>query len=498
MNFSLPEYARQSVNAAAAMRTRGQHWRPLLEGDSFPKQWDYITSTARFKTLKCSRRAGKTSGTVRRVFKQITERPGFRVLYINLTATNAEQQFFKPLLEMLKARGVQHRPDNNDLMIYVGNGSYVRAMGCDNVGEVKTKLGDFWDEIYVDEMQSYSDDVLVDLVDRAALPTLIDHKGSMTCMGTPAVTKAGYWYRLYKTSKWIHFFWTLLDNPHIQSTLADIIEQYDQRGIKPTDIIFRREVGGEDVVDPEAVVFKYESPRNDLPAVMSTTKRWSMLSTDNMRTFTETMRIEPNHPAWRYVVGMDMGFSDHDAIVVLGWRTDDPEHHLYEVFTWQERHLDYLKMADVYKRVVEHYMPVEVCIDTGGHGARKIVESLKAAFGAFKYRLKPASLLDSISLLNDEFRSGRLLVDHDGLVAHDANLVVWKEGKHEVEISESFHSDVMAACRYAHSCAYHYVSEAPAPEETDEDRWTREWRQRQDAINDPYSPYRERGGGLFE
>jgi hypothetical protein len=459
---------------------------PITERDSFPKQWAEVTSKSRFKTKKCSRRAGKTGGSVVETALDCTTKPGWRTLYINLTALNAQLQFFDPLQEFLRKKQIHFTANNSDLLIYFDNGSFVRAMGCDNIGEVKTKLGDKWDRIYVDEMQSYGDVVLKELIERAIMPTLVDRGGSLTCQGTPAVTKAGYWYDLYTKSPFAHYGWTLFDNPFIQHDIQPIL---DARGLKLTDPIVRREYFGEDVIDPSAIVFKYESPRNDLPTCPAY-DRWGIPAFLGDAYFYETMRPEPNHPAWRFAMGLDLGFSDHDAIVVLGWRMDDPHHRLYECWSWQENHLDYLKVADVFKRAVEKWMPQKICVDTGGHGARKIMESLKAVFSMFTFTMKPASVLDSISLVNDELRSGRMLIDPNGILAHDLGLVVWTDGKHEVEMSDAFHSDLAAALRYAHSCAYHYQSEGPPPVETDDDRRIRQWLEARAVREDPSNPYR--------
>lgn len=452
----------------------GDRSLPITEKDSFPKQWAAATSKARFGTCKCSRRAGKTDGAAKlRTAKLCQESPGARVLYINLTALNAAQQFFNPLQETLKAKHIPFRADNANHLLYCSNGSFVRAMGCDNVGEVKTKLGDKWDLIIPDEMQSYSDDVLYDLIDRAALPTLVDRGGSLWCLGTPAPTHAGYWYNLYTKSPFEHHTWTLFDNPYIQHDIDTILQA---RGLKLTDAIVRREYFGEDVIDPADMVFCYEAGRNDIPA---------------------DGRPEPNHPAWRYAVGLDLGFSDNDAIVVLGWRMDDKHKRLWECESWQKNHLDYQKLAEKFRAVVEKWQPVEMCIDTGGHGARKIAESLKAMLSIYRCRLKPTSVADSIALMNDDFRTGRLLVDPKGLISHDASLVVWKSDKRGVEISNTFHSDIMAAARYAHSCAYHFMAEAPPKGDEDEDgestedRRVRQWMERRAVEQDPYNPYRE-------
>jgi hypothetical protein len=249
---------------------------------------------------------------------------------------------------------------------------------------------------------------------------------------------------------------------------------YAARGIKTTDPIYRREVLGEICVDPNAMVFCYESPRNDVTA-------------DGM--------IDPRNPHFRCTMGVDLGFSDNDAIVVLGWLANDKQKRLYECHAWQGNELDYLKLADKFKAAVEKWRPVEICVDTGGHGARKIMESLRALFSVYKFRTKPASVADSIAMMNDDFRTGRFLVKPDGLIAHDASLVVWKPDQHGVEISETFHSDIMAAARYAHSCAYHYLAEPTQEEaqaeESDEDRRVREWLRRREIEADPNNPYRD-------
>jgi hypothetical protein len=496
-------YSEHADRLMAAFAGRVRKDESITEADSFLKQWEYITAKDRFNVQWSGRRAAKTSGSRIKTAMLNEAQPGRRVLYIHQTSTNAEQQFFRPLVDTdppeadqkkyrfralsLKARHVPHRADNNDLMVFWTNGSYLRCMGCNNLAEVKKKLGEFWHEIIIDEMQSYPDEVLYELIDRAILPTMIDRSGSATFQGTPPVTKAGFWYDMLTKSTFRKFHWTLFDNPYIDH---DAVSVYAARGIKPEDPIYRREVLGEICVDPNAVVFKYDSPRNDLPVVANPSEMWEC---DGFR---ETAVAEPHHPAWRHAMGVDLGFSDHDAIVVLGWRMDDPKHRLFERWSWQRNHLDYLAMAEVFKKAAERWQPQQVCADTGGHGARKIVESLRNVFSIYKFALKPSSVLDSIALVNDELRTGRMLVDPNGLIAHDARLVVWKQGQHEVEISDTFHSDVMAALRYAHSVAYHHQSEAAAPEYDEDDnsreartaRFIRQWEHRQRVERDPYGP----------
>ena len=479
-----PLWGLASVLSGAAATDRST---PIIEADSFPAQWEYITAPDRFKVQWSGRRAAKTSGSRMRTAMLNEAQAGRRVLYIHQTFTNAEQQFFRPLVDTdppesdqrkygfralsLKGRGVPHRVNNTDLMVWWNNGSFLRCMGCNNLTEVKKKLGEFWHEIIIDEMQSYPDEVLYELVDRAILPTMIDRSGSAMFQGTPPCTKAGFWYDLISKSAFRKFHWTLFDNPYIDHDAESV---YAARGIKTTEPIYRREVLGEICVDPSAMVFCYERGRNDI-------------GPDG--------KPDPRSPHFRCTMGVDLGFSDADAIVVLGWIANDKQKRLYEMYSWQENLLDYLKLADKFKAVVERWRPVEICVDTGGHGARKIMESLKALFSVYKFRTKPASVVDSIGMMNDDFRTGRLLVEPNGLIAHDAGLVVWKPDQHGVEISETFHSDIMAAARYAHSCSYHYLSQPTQEEiedqESDEDRRVRQWLRRREIEADPQNPYRD-------
>lgn len=446
---------------------------PITIADSFPKQWnEYVNTRHRFNGVCCSRRSGKTNGAVIDVGKKCSERPGYRVLYINQTALQAELQMFRKLLKFLDKKRIPYRADRANLLVFFDNGSFFQAMGCNDVGAIKTKLGDGWDHVIVDEMQSYADRVLKELIDSAILPMVIDRSGSVTLQGTPGRTKAGFWYDIVHSGKsGFHMsHWTLFDNPLIDHDWQTV---YASRGLTEKDAAVQREVFGKWETDPDSIVFCYDEKRNSWPLV------------DGVPTLPEQ---DPEH--WRYCLGMDLGFHDATAIVVLGWREDDGEKRLWEVYSWQERGLDYFAVAAKFKEVVEKWLPSSICIDTGGAGARQMVESLKTLFGAFKYTTKPKSVLDSIGLVNDEFRTGRLKVDPRGLIAHDAAMVIWKEGKHEVEVCDSFHSDIMDALRYAHSCAWHYHSEAPPPEESEYDRRTRELERAREIAEDPYNPYR--------
>jgi hypothetical protein len=465
----------------------------ITAADSFPAQWErYVTWEPRFSTTMTSRRGGKSTGAVVRTAKKSRENPGRKTLYINLTAANAYLQFVEPLLDLLKRKRIPHRYDGQLMIVHLNNGSMVMSVGCDDIADVRRKLGFGWDEVIVDEMQDHSDRVLAALIDKSLLPTLADRRGSLRCQGTPPITEAGFWFDLRTKSNFAHHSedpreadWTVSDNPTMASAGE---EEYAARGIGPDAPIYQREMLGRICVDPNSMVFCYLKGRNDLPTVPDGYRppggEWWSYTTSRGVKVEEKHIADPRHPAWRNVLGLDLGTNDHDCIVVLGWRTDDPLKRLHERWTWQQNDLDVDELAVVFMAAVEFWTPVAICGDNGGLG-KKVIKTLKARFGDLEIAQKPTDVLMSVRLVNDELRTGRLLVDPEGLIAGDAKKVVWKEGKHGVEISEAFHSDVMPTLRYAQSVALNWTAKEDDPPKTQDeiDRLGLEARkQRQEAM----------------
>jgi hypothetical protein len=155
---------------------------------------------------------------------------------------------------------------------------------------------------------------------------------------------------------------------------------------------------------------------------------------------------------------------------VKGWRRDDPEFHLCEAWTWQKNHQDYLDLADVFLSAVKTWHPVRIVGDTGGHGATKVIKSLESQMPGFgMIEKKPASVPDSIALYNDDMRMGRQLFDPNGIIVADMKLTTWDPGKRGQKVSKAFHSDILDADRYAHSCAYHWAGKAPPKKQETQD-----------------------------
>lgn len=465
---------------------------PVTIADSFPKQWEFVEHQGRFLCVMCSRRAAKTTGAIRRVTKRSQEQPGRRTLYIHHTRGLGKAQFFstgdkrKPgLIEFLEQKniGVAYK-NETDVNVRLGNGSFVQVVGCDDIKDVGKKLGFFWDEIIIDECQEFHDEILVLLVDKTILPTLIDNAGVLILMGTPADVEVGLWYDTIVGKRETadgerrplaqQLRWTLLDNPfipreNIVSTMGLRGYVIDFQNPENNCPLVRREIFGHQVIDASKLEYEYLAGRND----------WDVSGIPLV-----------DSPDWQFSLGVDIGGAregnDKDACVVFGWLKTDPEHRIWERESWEERQ----DSEEFVTRLLATYMRwrpmVSLCADTGGAGANKMLEALAKRFRGMEFTPKPTSVETSMRLLNDELRSGRMRLDPFGLIARDCKLCT-KGGV--------YHSDIMAAARYAHHGAYNFLGkeadEAKRKGETPDEKLRRERRERRSAeirhLQDPWT-----------
>ena len=419
------------------------------DGNLHVGQWEYVNGEFRFNVGVCSRRAGKSEGAVRKGGKKAMSTPGARVAYITLIRRNCKKYFFWPLLELFRRHGVGFDADQSDLIIKLHNGSFVQAFSVSEMGDIETVLGDKWDLVIIDEAQSFRDDVIRELIERALLPQLVDRRGALDLLGTPPPAgEVGYFYETWAAGKFKRYRWTLFENPWISTT--EIKELIDAVGLTPEHAIYKREYLGEFAVDPNSLVFEYQAGRNDIDALPFSIEKVE----------------EIDRAVWRFSMGLDLGFQDRDAISVVGWRMDDPTHTVYECYSFQRNHQDVDKLSEEFIKAYKLWRPIKVIGDNGGHGATKVLKTLEARLGGIQIGSKPTSVADSIGLMNDELRTGRLKVAPKGIIANDFKLTTWKAGKRGVEISDSYHSDILAALRYAMHGAQHYRAKAPKPPET--------------------------------
>lgn len=387
--------------------------------ESFPQQWAYETSEAKFNAVACSRRAGKSYGAVRRHTRTLlTARPGSWCHAGSLIRRNARKHFWNPVKAQLDRLGVGYHADEREMILQTERGTWFQAFGCDDERDTKAVQGDGSVLFTIDECHLPNDDILKMLVD-VATPMLTDTGGTLDLLGLPPQTDGFFRRSLDGVGedgepvpdglRFRAFGWCMFDHDFPrkrEDKLADVLERCAGRGLKielvttegadgrpvitcgpATHPIAAWTYFGKRVVDPATLAYEFQRGRNEYdPDTVDFTKG-----------------------DWRTGWGFDMGYSDHDALVVCSYNVDDPKRRIYVRWFWRHRHLDAFDDADVVRVVREVFSASRIVGDNGGHGSVKVLKGMERVL-RLVIQPKPKDVMVSLGDVNDDFRTGRLLV----------------------------------------------------------------------------------------
>ena len=348
-----------------------------------PKQLEFFEDVSKKRLARCSRRAGKTHLAAVGLVDAAVKFPGTLVPYITLSIKNARRILWTTLrqLEGRYAMGMEFL--ENALTVKFPNGSQIILGGCQDREEVEKFRGPAYGRIICDESQSIKTSILENLIDDVLEAATLDLNGEMWLFGTPAAGASGYFFDCdqLKRSSWTSFSWTLLENPHLPGARDWLAQRKAENGWEDSDPTYRREYLGEWVRDENSLVYSFSKKRNlveEMPEVQ-----------------------------WQYGLGIDLGFSDATALVVVAWSDEVPETYVVDV----EKHHGFA-VDDIARRVrwlETEYGFDRIVADTGGLGVM-IIEELNKRHSLSIEAAKKRQKFDHIELMNADLKKGKLLV----------------------------------------------------------------------------------------
>lgn len=432
-----PELARLALELIA---DRGPGFK--VESFCFKPQLELIRDPAHFKTGVCSRRSGKTVGCAADLTDTCLNFPGTVSLYITLSRLNAKRIIWGELLEINRVYKLGAVANETELCLVFPNRSKIYLSGAKDKTEIEKFRGLALKKVYIDEAQSFRS-YLQPLIDEVLAKALYDLDGTLVLLGTPGPVPAGYFYEASHSKDWSHHGWTMAENPFLEQKsgkkpLELILADCKRMGVTLEDPRIQRECFGRWVVDTNSLVFRY-SDKNHYDALPEALDQ--------------------------FVIGVDLGYSDADAIAVLGWSDKSPEVFLVEEVVAAKQGIT--ELVGQLETLIKRYDPNAVVMDTGGLG-KKIAEELIKRHGL---PIKPAQKSEKfahIELVNDALRTQRLLAKRHSQFAQDSFLVEWNRDKSngdKLVVSDAFHSDICDAVLYAYrEClAWLHVAEKPKP-----------------------------------
>lgn len=423
-------------------RSSKPSYNKVVLAGTFPEQDAFINDESRYIDAQCSRRAGKTNGLAIRFFKTMEKHPKSRCIYLALTLDSAMDIMWPVLQELNDAHnlGCEFVPSKH-IMIHP-NGAQLRLWGADMKNFVKRLKGRKYPGVGIDESQDFGVH-LQSLIDDVLTPSIADYAdGWLAVTGTPGPVPQGYFFDVTRNKKYgfSHHEWDLMVNPYMpdpQGFLADLIKKREWADDNPTLL---REWRNKWVLDVEALWIRY---------------------TEKINHFQEL----PKEHKWNYVMGVDIGFNDADALAVLAWSETSPETYLVEELITKKQGISAL--VKQIEELEKKYKVYKIVMDEGALG-KKVAEDMRQRFSCPLVPADKAHKQSNVEFLNDALRLGKFKAKGASRFAQDSYLVQidWDASTPKrIVIKKKPHSDIIDAVLYAYreSYAYSHRIEAEKP-----------------------------------
>lgn len=404
----------------------------------------------------CSRRAGKSTACAAHLVATANDFAQCTALYVTGARTDAKKIVWAEVKRFNDLHGLGGVPNESELAMTFPNGSVVRLAGAKDDAAVEKIRGQMPPVkiAYIDEAQSIRDALLTKLIDDVLEPALLDYDGSLIMIGTPPPVPVGYFVDAFLGKRgegaWSSHRWTFFDNPHIarksKKTHAELMQRVlKRRGVTDQDPSIRREFFGELALDTHSLVYQYSPALNHYDALPAGT--------------------------YTYILGVDLGHDDADALALLAWSDTSKVTFLVEEMVTKKQGIT--ELVEQIESFRSRYDISKIVMDTGGLG-KKISEEIIRRHKIPVQPAEKARKFEFIELMNDALRTKQLKAKKDSLFAFDSYRVEWDRDKTKPDkkvISDRFHSDIADATLYAwrESYSFTFTPEKPKPQQGDPD-----------------------------
>jgi len=417
--------------------------KPIFLDPNFPAQNDFISDPNRFIDAQCSRRAGKSNGLAIRFFKTMEKYPRSTCLYLSLTFDSAKEIMWPVLQELNAIHQLGCTFVESKLTMTHPNGAKLRLMGADMKNFIKRLKGKKHPGIGIDEAQDFGAH-LQSLIDDVLTPCISDYAdGWLAMTGTPGPVPQGFFFEVTQRRRFgfSHHEWTLLQNPYMPDPDTFIKTLKAKREWDDNNPTLLREWQNKWVLDVDSLWVRYKEGINHYDALPELAK--------------------PN--SWNYILGIDIGYNDADALAVLAWSELTPITYLVEEQITAKQGLT--ELVNQIKDMAKKYNISKMVIDEGGLG-KKLAEEMRRQHGIPVEGADKARKQENVGFLNDALRTGRFKAKKTSRFATDSYLVQidWdKSTPDRIVVKKKPHSDIIDSVLYAFKESPGFAYQAPPP-----------------------------------
>jgi phage terminase large subunit len=255
-------------------------------------------------------------------------------------------------------------------------------------------------------------------------------------IGTPSARLSGLFYEATtkQDSPYSVHHWTILDNPFIPHAREWLDARKKERAWTEDTPAYRREWLGEWCGSTDSQVYQFSREKNLAVGI-------------------------PNK--LDYILGIDLGYDDETAFVVVGYRPDEPKLYVVETYAKSE-----MTITDIVRKIDEltsrYKSFVRIVADTGGLG-KQIAAEIRKRYGVAVFPAEKTQKAEFIQLLNDDLRLGKVLVNPIEInFIEEITALQWDEEKDGRFIEDPrFANHRCDAFLYAWRESTHYLSKVP-------------------------------------
>lgn len=433
-----------SLSAKSAARVIAKRIKdkpiPITLTGEFPEQEAFILDPNRYLDAQCSRRAGKTNGLAIRFFKTLERHPKSQCLYLALTRDSARDIMWPVLHEINDKYKQGCKFLESKLTMVHPNGAKLILLGADMKNFIKRIKGRKFPGIGVDEAQDFGPH-LQSLIDDVLTPSIADYvDGWLAVTGTPGPVPQGYFFDVTRNKKYgySHHEWTILENPFMPDPAKFIKELCAKREWPENHPTLLREYRNKWVLDVQALWVRYTESLNHYQSIPDLQGK-----------------------KYNYILGIDIGFNDADAIAVLAWHESCAEIYLVEEIITKKQGLT--ELVEQVQQLQKKYDPDKLVIDEGGLG-KKLAEEMRRRYQIPVQAADKSRKQENVEMLNDVLRLGKFKAKGASRFAQDSYLVQidWdKSTPDKIIIRKKPHSDIIDAVLYAFKESPAFTYEAP-------------------------------------
>lgn len=470
----------------------------------FPAQRALITDPAPHVSGLCPRRSGKSYAAAAAALITGEAKPGSITIVISLNLKQLKRIYWaggpSGLFTMDRKFGLGLEFNKTEHRWEHQNGSIGYLLGADDPEQREVIRGLEADLYIVDECKSFAPNALEDLIDNVIDPQRETRRGRIILIGTPGNVRSGPFWRATSgdspegldedgrpgniipgtTDKWgrtaeddllwSFHHWTLRDNTAAPHQWEGALRKKRSKKWGDDNPTWMREYLGAWVAAPEALVYRYsdEKPRGNVT--------WTP-----QRTAENPSGLPPEGAPWHLVAGLDLGFNDPTALVVLGYsRVTREVRHVWDTSAAQVGVHD---VAQMVKDAQSRFGKIEIIYaDMNNYGGKMLAQSLLEEHAVPVVRAEKREKYDHIQLVNDAFHRGEIKVIPDTVLEHQLITDAWALGDDSFEDlarrgrlieDRAIPNDAADAFLYAYRGAMNRYGDRPA--EVQHEVMSREW-----------------------